>query len=106
MWSILSQVGALEGQMFLQTGRLANLSVQQLVDCSFENGGCDGGLPSLAFEFVERTGGLTEEDNYRPYNATVSERHQGAEQCSWGRPNLANYTKFIFHYSVQIPSPW
>lgn len=65
------QIAALEGQVFLQTGRLANLSVQEMVDCSFENSGCGGGLPGLAFEYVEREGGISDEKDYRAYNATV-----------------------------------
>lgn len=57
--------------MFLQTERLADLSVQEMVDCSHENYGCRGGWPGIAFEYVERTGGLLEEQEYRQYGATV-----------------------------------
>ncbi len=40
-----SAVGALEGALFLQTERLVELSEQQILDCSSEQGnqGCDGG---------------------------------------------------------------
>jgi cathepsin H len=49
-----------------------NLSEQQLVDCAgnFDNFGCDGGLPSHAFEYIYSNGGLTTEDQY-PYKAVT-----------------------------------
>jgi cathepsin H len=36
------------------------------VDCAgdFDNHGCDGGLPSHAFEYIREAGGLTTEDQY------------------------------------------
>ena len=42
------------------------LSEQQLVDCagSFENNGCQGGLPSHAFEYIRYQGGIDTEASY------------------------------------------
>jgi len=42
------------------------LAEHQLVDCAqaFNNNGCDGGLPSQAFEYVRYNGGLDLEDSY------------------------------------------
>lgn len=48
-----STTGALEGAHFVATGDLISLSEQQLVDCSTENGGCDGGDMKLAMEYTE-----------------------------------------------------
>eukprot|EP00003_Mantamonas_plastica_P019629 TRINITY_DN3193_c0_g2_i1.p1 TRINITY_DN3193_c0_g2~~TRINITY_DN3193_c0_g2_i1.p1 ORF type:complete len:194 (+),score=55.12 TRINITY_DN3193_c0_g2_i1:1-582(+) len=47
-----STTGAMESHHALKTGHLLSLSEQQLVDCAqaFKNNGCDGGLPSQAFE--------------------------------------------------------
>ena len=48
----------------IKYGELRNLSEQQLVDCAggFNNFGCEGGLPSQAFEYLRYSGGLTTED--------------------------------------------
>ncbi|XRB06160.1 cathepsin H [Pycnococcus provasolii] len=42
------------------------LAEQQLVDCAgaFDNHGCDGGLPSHAFEYIRWNGGLDTEESY------------------------------------------
>lgn len=57
--------------MFRHTGELESLSAQQLVDCSEFNGACEGGLPGLAFEHIERVGGLSTEELY-PYTGKVN----------------------------------
>ncbi|KAJ4938364.1 hypothetical protein JOQ06_002984 [Pogonophryne albipinna] len=47
-----------------------NQSEQQLIDCAqdFNNHGCDGGLPSQAFEYIMYNKGLMTEEDY-PYKA-------------------------------------
>ena len=74
-----STVGCLESANLIQNSRLVTYSEQQLVDCAqdFDNHGCNGGLPSHAFEYVFSAGGISTEDAY-PYYAkdrpcTVSE---------------------------------
>ena len=45
-------VGAIEAQIFKSSGNLTALSVQNLLDCSETNIGCDGGSPLLVSDFV------------------------------------------------------
>ncbi|XP_075473807.1 vanillin synthase [Primulina tabacum] len=63
-----STTGALEAAYSQAFGKGISLSEQQLVDCAgkFNNFGCNGGLPSQAFEYIKYNGGLETEDSY-PY---------------------------------------
>ncbi|TXG49440.1 hypothetical protein EZV62_025315 [Acer yangbiense] len=70
-----STTGAVEGANFIATGKLFNLSEQQLVDCDHScdlkdrtacDNGCSGGLMTTAFEYLMESGGLEEETEY-PY---------------------------------------
>jgi cathepsin H len=66
-----SSTGCLESRHLIQYGNLQTYSEQQLIDCSgnFENYGCNGGLPSHAFEYLSQDGnGATSELAY-PYTA-------------------------------------
>ncbi|XP_042506997.1 thiol protease aleurain-like [Macadamia integrifolia] len=63
-----STTGALEAAYAQAFGKAISLSEQQLVDCAgaFNNFGCNGGLPSQAFEYIKYNGGLETEEAY-PY---------------------------------------
>uniref|UniRef100_A0A7N0UW85 Cysteine protease n=1 Tax=Kalanchoe fedtschenkoi TaxID=63787 RepID=A0A7N0UW85_KALFE len=63
-----STTGALEAAYAQAFGKGISLSEQQLVDCAraFNNFGCNGGLPSQAFEYIKYNGGLETEEAY-PY---------------------------------------
>merc|ERR1712019_17556 len=62
-----SSTGGTEGQWEIATGTLASLSEQQLVDCSKQNSGCNGGLMDYAFAFYENVN-IASESSY-PYTA-------------------------------------
>uniref|UniRef100_A0A4W3K155 Cathepsin H n=1 Tax=Callorhinchus milii TaxID=7868 RepID=A0A4W3K155_CALMI len=65
-----STTGCLESAIAIKTGKLLSLAEQQLVDCAgaYKNHGCNGGLPSQAFEYIKYNGGLEAEKDY-PYTA-------------------------------------
>merc|ERR1711998_404695 len=62
-----SSTGGVEGRWEVATGSLVSLSEQQLVDCSKQNSGCNGGLMDYAFSFYESTS-IASESSY-PYTA-------------------------------------
>lgn len=63
-----STTGALESAVAIASGKMRTLAEQQLVDCAqnFNNHGCQGGLPSQAFEYILYNKGIMGEDSY-PY---------------------------------------
>jgi cathepsin F len=63
-----STTGNVEGQNFLVNKKLISLSEEQLVDCDTVDQGCNGGLPSNAYQYIMKAGGIDTEANY-PYTA-------------------------------------
>jgi len=62
-----STTGAVESAWAIAGNPLTSLAEQQLVDCAggFENHGCNGGLPSQAFQYLMWTGGQEKESDYK-----------------------------------------
>jgi len=54
-WTFAS-TGCLEGHYQIMTGRLKELSQQQLLDCDTASSRCDGGFEFKAFDFVKKFG--------------------------------------------------
>eukprot|EP00930_Biecheleria_cincta_P051044 TRINITY_DN361_c0_g1_i2.p1 TRINITY_DN361_c0_g1~~TRINITY_DN361_c0_g1_i2.p1 ORF type:complete len:347 (+),score=84.70 TRINITY_DN361_c0_g1_i2:79-1119(+) len=80
-WSF-STTGALEGAWQIATGKLVSLSEQQLVDCSTDNHGCQGGSMDLAFQFLEGQALCTEDSySYKAAQGTCQ-----ASNCTVGIP--------------------
>lgn len=78
-----STTGALESHYKLKHGgEFVLFSEQNLIDCAqaFDNHGCNGGLPSHAFEYVHYNGGLDTEETY-PY-------HGVEEKCKFNNHHV------------------
>jgi C1A family cysteine protease len=81
-----STTGSVEGAMFLKTGKLQSFSESQLVDCSTQNSGCNGGLMDWAFAYIENSP-LELESDY-PY---VARKKSCKYQSSKGVGQVHNY---------------
>lgn len=71
-----SAVASLEGRNALKTGKLVELSEQNLMDCSKSYGdeSCEGGLMDNAFKYIVENGGVDTEAAY-PYEARDESCH-------------------------------
>ncbi|ANQ08334.1 Vivapain-2 [Plasmodium coatneyi] len=67
-----STVSVIESQYAIRKKELISLSEQEMVDCSFQNNGCDGGFIPRAFEDMIEMGGLCKEKEY-PYVDLIPE---------------------------------
>jgi cathepsin F len=63
-----STTESIESMNFLAGNPLVSLSMQQIVDCDKEDGGCNGGNPPTAYDYVIKAGGLESYADY-PYTA-------------------------------------
>jgi len=96
-----STTGSMEGAHQIKTGNLVSLSEQQLVDCSWLNMGCNGGMMDRAFSYT-KTHPLETEAEY-PYTAKShglfgckAEKSKGvvsADSYTDVSPNQANQLK-------------
>jgi len=86
-----SSVGAVESAWAIKHNILYNLSEQELIDCSSENNGCEGGSMDLAFQYIIENG-LCSNISY-PYTAED-------EQCN----NTCKSLVQISNYSDIIPN--
>ncbi len=63
-------VAVIEGRYAIKKGSKVQLSEQQIVDCSPEDFGCDGGLPSKSMNYIKSAGGSMSRASY-PYTASA-----------------------------------
>ncbi|XP_062187937.1 probable cysteine protease RD19D [Phragmites australis] len=103
-----STTGAVEGANFLATGKLLDLSEQQLVDCDHTcggaaarkdcNNGCSGGLMTNAYAYLMKSGGLMEQSAY-PYTGAQSRCRFDPTQVA---VRVANFTAMPAGDEAQI----
>ena len=84
-----SSVGAVESAWSIKHNVLYNLSEQELIDCSSENHGCEGGSMDLAFQYIIENG-LCSNISY-PYTA---EDGQCNNTCK-SLVKISNYSDII-----------
>lgn len=79
-----SSTGAVEGAWAISTGKLVDLSEQQLVDCAtgvaYGSHGCSGGQMEGAFKFIMENGQCSD-DSY-PYTSGVTKTGGSCQKCS------------------------
>jgi C1A family cysteine protease len=66
-----SATEAIESYFFLKKGSLVELSPQQITSCDKVDGGCNGGWPYRAYDYVKSAGGLELNRDY-PYTSGTS----------------------------------
>ena len=67
----VATLAMLEARYFIKNKEKLKLSVQQVLDCSVQNQGCDGGYPYLVEKFGEEFHLI--EDKYRKYTQKTKE---------------------------------
>ncbi|XP_072550727.1 pro-cathepsin H [Salminus brasiliensis] len=90
-----STTGCLESVTAIATGKLPLLAEQQLVDCAgaFNNYGCNGGLPSQAFEYIKYSKGIMTEKDY-PYTAQDGPCEYNPKQAAAFVKDVVNITLY------------
>jgi C1A family cysteine protease len=63
-----SATEAIESYFFLKKGQLVELSPQQITSCDKVDGGCNGGWPYRAYQYVKSAGGMELSKDY-PYTS-------------------------------------
>ncbi|XP_029431011.1 mexicain-like [Rhinatrema bivittatum] len=76
-------VGTIESRFCIKYGPLVELSEQQLVDCDYYNGGCCGGYPSSALEYIIDHGLMkSSKYKYKGYNSECRFKYRQALQVN------------------------
>lgn len=84
-----SATEAIESAYAIKTGKLIELSPQQIVDCSKTNNGCDGGLQNRVFKFFEGTQQCSEIDY--PYVSGVTQTAGKCHKCDGAVERLSSF---------------
>ncbi|XP_054453734.1 cathepsin O isoform X2 [Anoplopoma fimbria] len=89
-----SVVGATQSVRAIGGSQLEQLSVQQVLDCSFQNGGCNGGSTSQALNWLKQTRVKLVPQSEYPYKAKTGICHFFSQ--SHGGVAVKNFTAHDF----------
>ena len=64
-----SAIGAIESAHHKAKNESAVLSEQQKVDCDHQDLGCKRGLPSLAYHYIKKNGGVNKDECYKMFES-------------------------------------
>jgi len=78
-----SATETIESYFKLQGGTLTKCSMEQVVDCDTTDHGCEGGMPSSAYQYVQSAGGI---DSYSSYPYTAGGGQSGT--CQFNKANV------------------
>merc|ERR1712087_839231 len=82
----------IESQVFMATGKLPDLSTQQIISCDKTDDGCDGGNTETAYAYVKKAGGLDTAEDY-PDKSHNSGR---TGKCKWDKKEVAKVKGFTY----------
>lgn len=70
----MSTIGAVESQLFIKTGKLVELSEQEMIDCpvKYHSWGCAGGIAFRVFDYIKDKEGLSSSADY-PFEGKAGE---------------------------------
>ncbi|XP_023154519.2 cathepsin O isoform X1 [Amphiprion ocellaris] len=89
-----SVVGAIQSVQAIGGSQLEQLSVQQIVDCSYQNEGCDGGSTTRALKWLKQTSVKLVTQSEYPYKAKTGICHFFSQ--SHGGVVIKNFTAHDF----------
>jgi C1A family cysteine protease len=76
-WAFAS-IGAIEGNYNIKYKQSLEFSEQQLVDCDSSNGGCEGGWPTYAYNYIINNKGISYYNDY-PYTSGDLSDNEGCK---------------------------
>jgi len=90
-WAFSTTEG-IESATFMATGKLPNLSTQQIISCDKQDDGCNGGDPATALAYVEKAGGLDTSADY----PDKSHNSGSTGRCTWDKKETVKVTAWKY----------
>jgi C1A family cysteine protease len=98
----IAAVSALESQIFIKTGNLTELSVQEVLDCAgdYDAFGCEGGAEFRVFDYIRDNGGISSEADY-PFVGRSSQNSSQNSSCQ-----SSSFSKVSINITGYAAVPW